>query len=310
MIPAAKNTRNPLPGPAAALRVAEPAAPVARLQRSVGVARIAFKPRGRLTVLDELHQSGCCKVRFPKPEPGAPPEAVLINTAGGLTDADHLTVEARWGSGALAAVTSQAAERVYRSRGAPARVVNRLYVAAGGTAFWLPQETILFDGGRLARCMTATLEEGGQLLACESIVFGRRAMGEAVRQGAIRESWQVRYAGRLVFADSMKLDADIESMLARPGVANGAAAVAGVVYAGPVADRLLDPVRETTANLASTAACSAIGPVLNLRILGESGAAVRRDLRILLAALLRGLDCGGANVDRKSRLALPRAWSC
>ena len=97
---------------------------VVALQRSTGAARIAFKARDGRTVLDDVHQSGCCKVRFPRPDPGATTEAVLINTAGGLTDADRLTVEARWRPGTCAVVTSQAAERVYRSRDLPARVAS------------------------------------------------------------------------------------------------------------------------------------------------------------------------------------------
>ena len=283
---------------------------VVALQRSTGAARIAFKARDGRTVLDNVHQSGCCKVRFPRPEPGATTEAVLINTAGGLTDADRLTVEARWRPGTCAVVTSQAAERVYRSRDLPARVANRVDVAAAATALWLPQETILFDGGRLSRNLTATVADGGQLLACESIVFGRRAMGETVRRGAILDTWRVRYAGDLVFADGLRLDGDIETILARPAVANGAAAVASVLYTGPATGRLLDPLRALSATLVSTAGCSSIGPVLNVRLLGGSGAELRRDLTAVLDCLLNQLGRGddGANVKPIARL--PRVWAC
>ncbi len=300
----ADGMRDPIPGPAAALRSGETALSFPRLQRSVGQARVAFKRRGATTALDDLHQSGCCKVRFPRPVPGAPPEAVMINTAGGLTDADSLTVEAVWQCGACAAVTSQAAERVYRSRNEPARVVNRVQVAAGAAGLWAPQETILFDGGRMARRMTADVAEGGHLVATESVVFGRRAMGESVRQGQLRESWQFRYDGRLVFVDSLNLEGDIQSLLARRGIASGAAAIASVIYVGSAAARLLDPLRMAVAKLASTAGCSNIGPVLNIGVLSENGMAMRQELKVLLELLTELLDRDGA------ALRLPRAWSC
>lgn len=301
---AADGMHDPFSEPAAALRSREMVLSFPRLQRSVGQARVAFKRRGAATALDDLHQSGCCKVRFPRPDPGASPEAVLINTAGGLTDADRLTVEATWRPGACAAVTSQAAERVYRSRGEPARVVNRVRVGAGATGLWAPQETILFDGGRMVRCLSADVAEGGHFVATESVVFGRRAMGETVRQGRLRESWRLRYAGRLVFADSLNLEGDVEMRLARPGIANRAVAVASVIYAGPHAARLLEPVRVTTVKLESVAGCSNIGPVLNIRVLSKTGIAMRRDLKNLLDLLTGLLGRDGAAPR------LPRAWSC
>jgi len=284
--------------------------PFARLQRSTGLARIVFKARGGRTVLDDVFQSGCCKVRFPRAEPGANTEAVLINTAGGLTDADRMAVEARWRPGTCAVVTSQAAERIYRSRGEPAQVTNRLNVAGSATALWLPQETILFDGGRMSRRMTATVEEGGQLLACESLVFGRRAMGETVRRGAVRDAWRIRYADRLVFADGLELDGDIETMLARSAIANGSAAFASVLYIGPAAEAMLEPLRSITATLGSTAGCSCIGPVLNLRILGDGSASLRRDLMAVLGGVLSLLDYGDGKSKLKPAARLPRVWTC
>ena len=44
--------------------------------------------RGERTVLDHLYQKGSAKARFPKVFDGGPPEAVLINLAGGITGAD------------------------------------------------------------------------------------------------------------------------------------------------------------------------------------------------------------------------------
>ncbi|HBC09391.1 MAG TPA: urease accessory protein, partial [Rhodospirillaceae bacterium] len=75
-------------------------------------------------------------------------EAVLLNTAGGLTGGDVYGTEALAGPDAFLTLTSQACERVYRATGdQPARVETRLSADAGARLHWLPQETILFDGG-------------------------------------------------------------------------------------------------------------------------------------------------------------------
>ena len=44
-----------------------------------------------------------------------------------------------------------AAERIYRSRREAASLSSRLVVEDGAQACWLPQETIVFEGGRLSR---------------------------------------------------------------------------------------------------------------------------------------------------------------
>ena len=62
---------------------AEPAAAPGRMQRAEGRARIGFRRDGPHVRLTEFVQQGCCKIRLPRPEPGMPPDAVLLNTAGG-----------------------------------------------------------------------------------------------------------------------------------------------------------------------------------------------------------------------------------
>lgn len=288
-------------------RADEGAAPVS-LQRSAGEARIAFKRRGALSVLDDIYQVGCCKVRFPRAEPGADPEAVLLNTAGGLTDGDVIETSARWGKGTRAVVTTQAAERIYRSRGADAHIANHLKVEAAATALWLPQETILFDGGRLKRRLEATIAEDGRLIACEATIFGRHAMGETIRSGAIEDVWRVRHGGKLVFADGLRLTGDMDKGLARPGIADGAAAIATVIHVGHAEDTLFDTLRAATDALPVTAACSQLGPVIIARLLAPNGATLRTGLIILLNALLNRIEPVEGLGQRD--WALPRVWNC
>lgn len=284
------------------------AAPAASLQRSAGEGRVAFKRRGSATVLDEVYQSGSCRIRFPGADPGSPYEAVVLNTAGGLTDDDIFTMHARWGADTHAAVTTQAAERVYRSRGLPARAENRLEVADGATAFWLPQETIMFDGGRLSRRLEADIGGTGRLIACESVVFGRHAMGEAVREGFLLDAWRVRLAGRLVFADTLRLDGGVDDVLSHPATASRARAAASVICAGEKAAALLEPARGVVTALQSVAGCSVVGSVLLVRILAADGARLRGDLSAVLTRLMSAVSPDRDAPEDRARL--PRLWNC
>ena len=189
-----------------------PSEPTA-LQRSQGAATIAFKRRGEATVLDRLRQQGCAKIRLPRVHQPGHPESVLLNTAGGLTGGDRFDVEASWAPLTQATVTTQAAERLYKSSGGYASVRNALRVGAGALAFWLPQETIVFDGAALQRRLDVDLEGDATLIAVESWMIGRAAMGEKVRQARIHDHWRVRRDGKLVFADGLRLSGDIQSIL-------------------------------------------------------------------------------------------------
>ena len=101
-------------------------------------------------------------------------EAVLLNTSGGLTDGDTLSNEISWRAGTRATVTTQAAERIYRAATPDvARVATRIRIEDDCLACWLPQETIVFDGARLARTLEIDMQSSSRLVALESIVFGR-----------------------------------------------------------------------------------------------------------------------------------------
>ncbi|MFD1333353.1 urease accessory protein UreD, partial [Methylopila musalis] len=184
---------------------------------------MAFAHRFGAVRVSDLEQSGALRVLFPRPEPGEPLCAALANIGGGVAGDDELSVSALWGEGAEAVVTSQAAEKVYRAVDRePARIATRLTVGAGATALWLPQETILFEGARLERGLDAELEEGAQLIACESLVFGRTARGERVETGRVFDRWRVRVGGRLVYADALELDGAVAATLDAKAVGDGA----------------------------------------------------------------------------------------
>ncbi|MEI9891735.1 MAG: urease accessory protein UreD [Caulobacteraceae bacterium] len=119
------------------------------LQRAVGAGRLRIRHDGGPR-LENLFQSGSAKIRFANSEDDAK-EAVLINTAGGMTGGDRLSWDVDIAAGARCRVVTQACEKIYRSIGDAARVEVKLRVAAGAELEWLPQETILFEGSHLSR---------------------------------------------------------------------------------------------------------------------------------------------------------------
>lgn len=129
----------------------------ARLQRSSGQGRLAVRRADGRTRLADLYQEGAQKIRLPRPLGRRDLEAVLINTAGGLTGGDRLCWSVEAAAGSALTVTSQACEKVYRSLGDSARVTSRLALGPGARLCWLPQETILFDGSRLDRRLSAEM---------------------------------------------------------------------------------------------------------------------------------------------------------
>lgn len=210
------------------------------LQRARGQASVAFA--GDDSRLLRLRQAGCLKAMLPRNH--APvPDVVLINTSGGLTGGDHLSVEASLDAGARAAIATQTAERVYRSRSGAARVDVSLTLGDGCALDWLPQETILFDHSALDRRIDVNMGQGAQLLMVEPIIFGRAAMGESLNRTALRDNWRIRRGGDLIHAESLRIDGPFDAYRGI-GCLGAAQAVATILYVADDAEARLGPVRD------------------------------------------------------------------
>jgi urease accessory protein len=199
-----------------------------RLQRANGSSRVVFAVRDGQTRLTDLYQRDPCRVLFPDPEPGEPPQAVLVTTSGGVTGGDSLTMAIEVGPGAEAVAATQAAEKIYRAAGAePCTMEIAVTVGEGATLDWLPQETIVFQGARLKRRTVADVALGGSLLACEMVVLGRAASGERFTSGLLLDSWSVRRAGKLAWTDALQVEGETPAG-AGFGAANALATIIGV----------------------------------------------------------------------------------
>src|SRR3954470_11141482 len=173
--------------------------------RAIGAVKFDVALVDGATRRRKLHESGSLRVRFPSPE-GQGLSAVFVNTAGGIAGGDRFEVDIAGGEGSRLTVTTAAAEKIYRSHGPAAQIDIVLKAAAGAHLAWLPQETILFDQARISRRIDIDLAETASLLLCEIVVFGRAAMGEKMLSGSFVDRWRLRRGGRLVFAETVRLD--------------------------------------------------------------------------------------------------------
>ncbi len=258
--------------------------------RAVGQIALCVAADGDRTRRVRVREQGSLRVRFPSSGRGEC-EAVIVNTAGGIAGGDRFALDIEVQQDARLVVTGAAAEKVYRSLGPDAEIAVKLKLAARAALRWLPQETILFDRARMARNIDVELAGDASLLLAEAIVFGRAAMGEAVKQGKLIDRWRVRRDGRLIFADTLRLDGAIADVLRAPAAANGGAALATILLA-PGDDAAVAAIRACA--FAGEVAASAWHGIALARLCARDGATLRRDLVTLLGALDKG--------------ALPRLW--
>lgn len=239
-------------------------------------------------------QQGCLKARLPRSQCAGEAELVVINTAGGLTGGDRVSVEVSVEEGARATVTTPACERIYRALQGEVVVEQRLRVGPAARLDWLPQETILYERGRMRRRLDVQLEAGAGITIVEALLLGRAAMGEVVTEGAFADFWTVRRGPNLVFADATR----IAEFQANPATLGGHAAMASLLHVGPDAAGKRAALRAAFGEGEDVrAGASLVGEILVARIVASGGAALRR---VLVAALA---------ILRDAR-PLPRLWSC
>ncbi|UGY19507.1 urease accessory protein UreD [Bradyrhizobium septentrionale] len=272
--------------------IAGAAAATFAANRAQGAVRFGVHRKDGATRRGDLHESGSLRVRFPSPEDDGL-SAVFVNTAGGIAGGDRFEIAIAAGEGARLTLTTAAAEKVYRAPGSAARLDIALRVADGAHLSWLPQETILFDRARIVRSFDIDLAEGASLLLCEIVVFGRAAMGETMRHGEFVDRWRMRRGGRLVFAETIKLDGEIGDKLARPAIAGGGCAI-GTALIVPGDEALVERIREASDSFGGEVGISAWNGFAMARFCAQDAARLRADMMTVLG--------------RASALPLPRLW--
>jgi urease accessory protein len=243
--------------------------------------RLAVGGDARATILDR-REEGAYRFRMPHmAEPAARQrqlEALIVNVAGGLAGGDRVGIDASSEAEKSLLISSATAERIYRSDVETTTFDITLAARSGGRLVWLPQETVLHEGARLTRRIEADAEAGATLLFGEITHLGRRASREAFRHGLIRERWRFRQAGRLVFADETRLDAQaLGERLEGPAFLADGTTIATLILLADDASERLEPIRRALALVPGvTAGASARDGLVFARVIGKDGAACRR----------------------------------
>lgn len=253
--------------------------------RSKGHAALSTKLRGAHSVIDDLYQSGCLRVLFPRGGPAL--SAVLINTSGGVTGGDSIAVTGHVGEGSTLSLTTQACERAYRAQpNEIASIVTDITVAENAVLHWLPQELILFDGCRLKRKLTLHLAPTAQALLVEPVVFGRTAMEEVLHDIQFSDRISVMRGGCPLYLDGVNLTGDASAQMARAATGGGAFAMASVVYAAPDAAAQIAAIR---ALLPQTGGASMLADdLLVVRLVAQDSFLLRQSLVPILERLSGG----------------------
>ncbi len=272
------------------------------LQRADGCGRIVLSGSENGTRLEEVFERSPTRILFPRTGHCRVEEAVIINTGGGVAGGDRLECSVTALPGTSIAVTSQAAEKVYRALHDPARVATRLKARESARLAWLPQETIVFNGARIHRTTEIELFSGAELLALEWLVLGRTARGEIVVSGSVLDGWRVKKDGRLIWADSFRISDDIFVHLNRKALLSHFNSIATLVYFGPDLDRRVESLRQIISSLECDCAVTLVSGLIVARFAAKQSSDLKLALRSFLQQFEPQLTSGPFRV--------PKMWSC
>ena len=258
------------------------------MQRARGVVDLHVS-NGSIT---RFYQSGAAKALWPKTY-GSMAEAVIVNTAGGVTGGDIFSYNATLENSALA-LTTQAAERAYKSRAYPAQMSVKLIARNHAALHWLPQETILFDGCHLNRKIDVDIDTTSECLMFEALTFGRHAMKEVLSDCLFSDQWRVRCDGELVHAEALRMTGPIHAMLQHVAGGAGAELSASFLYIGPRLAQVEAQLKTVLDRLSSRVALSVWQGRLVVRMLAPDALYGRKDIAMI--------------IDAMREHSLPRVW--
>ena len=272
------------------------------LQRAEGSCRIVLGGSPKGTRVMDVYQKYPIRALFPRTSGSRVEEAVLVNTSGGVAGGDRLEASVTAIEDASIAITTQAAEKVYRALKESAHILTTLKARDAAKLAWLPQETIVFNRARLSRETLIEVTSGAELLALEWLVLGRAAHGEKLASGTITDRWRIVKDGRLAWADSFRITDDVLAHLCRKALLSDCTAIATLVYFGTESGARLELIRDLASSLECHCAATLVGGLMVARFAARTPYDLRTALRNVLQRFGNGLAYGPFQV--------PRMWSC
>jgi urease accessory protein len=255
---------------------------------------------GDRTVVRHRRHEGPLQVqRALYPEGEQPCHLYIVHPPGGVVGGDRLDLNIALEARAHALVTTPAAGKFYRSSAACAVQEQRLRVARGACLEWFPQESIVFDGARIATRTRVELDDESRFIGWEIACLGRPAAGERFTHGEARVAFELWRNSRPLWIERGGYEGGAAVLTAPWGL--GGASVVGTLLCVTDDPGALAAVRDVWAGEhgALLAATHADG-VLACRYQGTSADAAKA-LFIRAWAVLRPRVCGRAAQP-------PRIW--
>jgi urease accessory protein len=264
---------------------------------------LGFQRRGEGTILARREHHGPLRVQKPLyPEGPELCHAIVLHPPAGICGGDRLQIDVDIGESAQALLTTPGAGKWYRSAGPVAEQSVTLKVGAGGTAEWLPQESIVFAGAQARMHTTVDMAEGARYLGVETLCFGRRASGESFDRGSLRLATDIRLGDKLLWRERGIIDGG-SPLMDSPIALAGFTVCSTVLAAGTDVDaETLAACRQAIPNEAGAQhGVTAMQNIFVGRYLGHSAEAAREWFVELWRALRP------AFIGRPA--AVPRIWN-
>lgn len=137
----------------------------------------------------------------------------VVNPTAGLFDGDEVVLDAKVESGVSLVLTTPSASRVYQSRsGKAALVTQRVHVAKGAFAEFVPEPLIPHAGSVYQQSTELQVDPGGGLIFFEWLAPGRVASGESFLFDQLEWKTDVRFGSQLVVRERYHLKKDDVSL--------------------------------------------------------------------------------------------------
>lgn len=253
--------------------------PKEKLQRADGAIQSRFFSKDSNTHISDLFQKGCLKMMLPKSDKPSI-DAILLNTAGGIAGGDKLSVHVGLEPMAHVSLSTQTAERIYRSDEEFGQSQYYFDLAEMASFFWLAQETILFNQAKLKRQFEIHMSSTSTFLMIEPLVLGRMAMGEVIDEALLHDRWRLYRDGRLCFAENFGVtDITKQRGAASLGTAN---AFANILFVSPNAESLGCQIEETLTTEKIFAGYSLFDDMIVVRLVANDSYDMRKTLLRLI----------------------------
>lgn len=132
--------------------------------------------------------------------------AIVLHPPAGIAGGDQLRIDIDVGDGAQALLTTPGAGKWYRSAGPWAEQIAHIKVGAGGTAEWLPQESIVFDAAQARMRTNVELAAGARYIGVETLCLGRRDSGESFARGQLQLATDIRLDGKPLWRERGRIE--------------------------------------------------------------------------------------------------------